>query len=397
MSREAGPVELLVLQSTPFCNLDCGYCYLPDRLDRSKMSLATVGRAAEFVRRIGLGPRLDVVWHSGEPLVIEPSWYRAAHRLLSDALGGALLRFHFQSNGTMLSPAWLDFLGSEPRTRISISLDGPSDIHDSARRTRSGRGTHDRVMHAVECLRDAAIPFDCIAVVSPRTLGAPEAFYRFFEGVRPECLGLNPEEVEGVNRTSALGEDQLERYERFLFELFQLWDNARPFAIREIDRLERYVQWLRTAAESSPSRRVDNPEVSPWRVVSVDARGGVQTFSPELLGMELGGLGTNLGNLHVEPFESLIASTTVGELRRRIDAGVERCRKGCDYYELCGGGAPSNKFFEQGSFEGSETNYCRMTVQAPVRAYLRARELSAPLGGGGPAFPEHGGIRSATP
>ena len=33
-----GPLELLVLQPTPFCNVDCSYCYLPDRQSTQQMS-----------------------------------------------------------------------------------------------------------------------------------------------------------------------------------------------------------------------------------------------------------------------------------------------------------------------------------------------------------------------
>jgi uncharacterized protein len=38
-SAEVGPLELLVIQPTPFCNLNCSYCYLPDRQNTRKMSL----------------------------------------------------------------------------------------------------------------------------------------------------------------------------------------------------------------------------------------------------------------------------------------------------------------------------------------------------------------------
>ena len=44
-----GPLELLVLQATPFCNLDCSYCYLPDRNDRSRMDMQVVEKAVERV------------------------------------------------------------------------------------------------------------------------------------------------------------------------------------------------------------------------------------------------------------------------------------------------------------------------------------------------------------
>ena len=67
------------------------------------MSLRTVREAAEFARAVGVSPRLRIVWHAGEPLVVGPSWYRESHRTLSEVLGWERLRFHFQSNGTLLS------------------------------------------------------------------------------------------------------------------------------------------------------------------------------------------------------------------------------------------------------------------------------------------------------
>ena len=37
-----GPLDLLVIQPTPFCNLDCHYCYLPDRQSKKRISAATL-------------------------------------------------------------------------------------------------------------------------------------------------------------------------------------------------------------------------------------------------------------------------------------------------------------------------------------------------------------------
>ena len=34
-----GPIGLLVIQSTSLCNLDCSYCYLPDRQRRNIFDL----------------------------------------------------------------------------------------------------------------------------------------------------------------------------------------------------------------------------------------------------------------------------------------------------------------------------------------------------------------------
>jgi sulfatase maturation enzyme AslB (radical SAM superfamily) len=46
-----------------------------------------------------------------------------------------------------------------------------------------------------------------------------------------------------------------------------------------------------------------------------------------------------------------------------IQAGVRKCRESCGYFGLCGGGAPSNKFAENGRFDSTETLYCRFKKQ----------------------------------
>ena len=66
-----GPVQLLVLQPTPFCNLDCSYCYLPDRNSKARMDWATLELAVKRVLASRyVDETLSVVWHSGEPLVL---------------------------------------------------------------------------------------------------------------------------------------------------------------------------------------------------------------------------------------------------------------------------------------------------------------------------------------
>jgi uncharacterized protein len=41
---------------------------------------------------------------------------------------------------------------------------------------------------------------------------------------------------------------------------------------------------------------------------------------------------------------------------------------------VCGGGAPVNKLFENGSFMGTETSYCTLTQMVPTDLVLEAYE-----------------------
>src|SRR5215831_16531197 len=70
MSERLGPLGLLVLQPTPFCNLDCTYCYLPDRSNRKRMRPEVLERTFARVAESDLVSRpYTVVWHAGEPMV----------------------------------------------------------------------------------------------------------------------------------------------------------------------------------------------------------------------------------------------------------------------------------------------------------------------------------------
>src|SRR5262245_40619619 len=80
----AGPIGLVVLQSTGFCNIDCAYCYLPDRANpRHTMTLATVAEVARLIfDRPLLKHEVDIVWHAGEPLTMPPAYYRQAIEII---------------------------------------------------------------------------------------------------------------------------------------------------------------------------------------------------------------------------------------------------------------------------------------------------------------------------
>jgi uncharacterized protein len=117
-SHRANPVlETLVLQATPFCNIDCSYCYLPNRTSKQRMSEDTLARTFERVFSSPfLGNHLTVLWHAGEPLVLGVEYYRRAFELLQRYRRPEIdVTHHFQTNGTLLDQTWIDFFGKPMR------------------------------------------------------------------------------------------------------------------------------------------------------------------------------------------------------------------------------------------------------------------------------------------
>ncbi|TCR60556.1 uncharacterized protein EV560_11643 [Bosea sp. BK604] len=361
-----GRTRLLVLQPTPFCNIDCSYCYLPDRTDRHRMPLDVVEAAVRFVFDAALpAPDFTIVWHAGEPLVVPPEWYKAAFARISSVTQRSIPHA-MQTNGMLIDPSWCD-LFLEHEIRLGVSLDGPAWLHDSRRRTRSGLGTHARVMKGIDLLRRRNIPFHVICVVGDKTLDVAQEIVDFFVGEGIYNVGFNIDEVEGANRISSLhGADVVARFRRFFHAVIDLAQRTEPLlAIRE----QREV--LSNLRQSGFGDLAGNSQNEPFGFVSVSSRGALYTFSPELAGLKDPVLGDlSIGQLPGDQFADVLKGDCFQRIWRDIQTGVEACRSNCVYFNVCLGGAPSNKLAEHGTFTGTETLHCQLTKQVVADVIL---------------------------
>src|SRR5271156_1740992 len=111
-SDPPGPLELLVLQPTPFCNINCSYCYLPDRQSKRRVSLETRDQPFAWVFASGRAREpFTLLWHAGEPLVVPVSFYEDATELLHRHNTAQIpVMQSFQTNATLLDARWCAFL-----------------------------------------------------------------------------------------------------------------------------------------------------------------------------------------------------------------------------------------------------------------------------------------------
>jgi uncharacterized protein len=372
LRRQTGKIQLLVIQPTPFCNLDCSYCYLSDRTNKARMSLETLNTVLDRVAESGhLGEMLSIVWHAGEPLAMPRDWYAEAFASCREKLPRRLrIRHCFQSNGVLIDDAWCAFMRQE-HVHLGISIDGPDFLHDRARRTRSGRGTHSLVMRGIERLRAADIPFHVISVLGRQSLDHADSIYDFFTDLRPTMLCFNVEEIEAANPRSSLAVDDVESaFIRFFDRILERQRmDERPLRIREVEKV---LARLRHPAFPD---KVDNAQATPLAIVSVDHQGRASTFSPELLGWVDDRLGPLwFADLNRAPLRQIVRHPGFKRIAAEIDKGVAACRKECAYFGFCGGGAPANKLAEHHRLDGTETMFCRLTEKRIVDRVLLALE-----------------------
>jgi uncharacterized protein len=361
----ARKTSLVVMQPTPFCNIDCVYCFVPDRRERTFMSVERVARLFERVFAFPtVRDEITVIWNSGEPLVLGPDYYERAfdaiRRLTPHSLN---VRHAMPTNGMLISDRWCEFF-KRWNVHVAVSVDGPAELHDKVRITRSGGGTFDKTLAGLRCLKAYDVPFNVLTVLTPSSLEQPDALFAFYKEHGISKVGMNMEEKKGANQRVAFANFDETRVVKFFMRLAEL-TRAQNFALR-VRELELTKIAIRHARDGGTA---PNDQVEPFGIITIDVRGNVYTFSPELASPELaihskGEFGSfSIGNIFERTFDELAASPNLRRMAEQIDAGTEMCRNTCSYFSVCAGGAPASKLFENGTFASAETVFCRLARQ----------------------------------
>lgn len=337
----------VILQPTTLCNLDCSYCYLPHRAHDRRMPVAVAEAVAATVNDWAAAvDRFSVVWHGGEPLAAGRDHLAA---LMAPFAG---VEHHIQTNATLIDDAWCEFF-RQHSVRIGLSIDGPRE-YTAQRVLRNGNPAYDRIVRGIQTLRRHGLDFAVLCVVSDPRPGVATDLYEFFGELGCSVLGVNIEEQEGLNRRSNAHDGDAVR--AFWSELTSAWRRDPRMEVREVEWALRYAgAVLAGSADSLLPRRHD-----PIPTIAADGR--VVLLSPELAGFTSEAYGDfTSGSVLATPLHEIVASAAQrpdGWIAEYL-AGVEACRATCPYFGFCGGAHAANRYFEQGRFDGTETQHCR--------------------------------------
>jgi uncharacterized protein len=370
-STNFGSLDLLVFQGTPLCNINCRYCYLPDRSNNKILPLDIIKASMKAIIENGfVNKDFTILWHAGEPLTLPIEYYKSAFHIISEFIPKDInVSYCFQTNATLLSRPWCDFI-LERNLEVGISLDGPKFLNDLNRLNKAGKSTFEQTLKGVRLLKEYNYPINIISVVTDDTIDSIDEFFDFFCSLEINKLSLNIEEIEGYNSSSSFSKytslELMERLEYFFTTLFARYlDCNKPFKLREYEWASERILFA-NLKEKKPNF---SELTTPFSTITIDINGNFTTFSPELITQKDGkGKDFIIGNFKAG---RSIEQDRYDEIFLELTKGIEKCKTTCEYYCLCGGGTPSNKNSEFGTLDVAETKFCVTTVKAPINSLLK--------------------------
>ncbi len=229
------PVGSLVLNVANKCNLHCTYCYEPEAAKYGpapvQMEWETARTSVDFLfEKAGGNREVNLIFFGGEALLnFKLMQQIVAYAEEKGQVAGKKVDFSLTTNGTLLTDEIIDFFQAH-RFGITISIDGPQDLHDKRRiflNTKGkARGSYAQLLPRVQRLLERYTARPVVARVT-LTKGTVEiarvyehlAALGFFEvGFAPvtakngDEYGLEPADLRSVlDGFKELGEQYVER------------------------------------------------------------------------------------------------------------------------------------------------------------------------------------------
>lgn len=142
----------LTIAPTLSCNFKCIYCY-----ETSKPGIMTSDvqdKLIDFVKGQADHLRsLSISWYGGEPLLAKQTIYDLSERFIKICSDKGIEYNAFMiSNGSLIDDDIIQKMIKYHINGIQITIDGPAEIHNSRRISRSGDGTFDLIIDNINKL-----------------------------------------------------------------------------------------------------------------------------------------------------------------------------------------------------------------------------------------------------
>lgn len=176
---------------TNACNLNCVYCQARehDKVLPHKMSMETAEKSVDIALQ---SPErmLNFEFQGGEPLMNFEVLKHIVEYAESNK-GSHEITYSVVTNLTLLTDDIMAFF-KEHDVRVSTSLDGPICVHDANRSNRAGEGSYEKVIAAINRLKEYGIPVGAIQTTTRKSLGFAKAIVDTYYQLGFDSIFIRP-------------------------------------------------------------------------------------------------------------------------------------------------------------------------------------------------------------
>lgn len=336
--RPTEPYHILIKPTGAVCNLDCKYCFYLSKEtlypgSDFRMSEAILERYIRQLLESHPGPQVPLAWQGGEPTLMGLEYFRKAVQFAERyKRPDQELQYSIQTNGVLIDAEWAKFF-HDHQFLVGISIDGPSDLHDSFRVDKGGAPTHNQVMRGFKHLAEHQVEYNVLCTVNAVNSLHPLKVYRYFrDDLQARYLQFIPI-VERTNDAAVMDRSvDARQWGRFLIEIFDEWvrrDVGMVFVTMFEDAL---ANWLGIPAGTC----VFNPTCGS--ALALEHNGDLYSCDHFVTVEHL------LGNIGEVPLADMIASASQQKFGQdKKDTLPKYCRE-CPVRFACHGGCPKDRF-----------------------------------------------------
>jgi len=338
-----------VLKVASLCNLNCSYCYLYQHGDTSYLrrpEFMTDGAFDQLLERIAeycdrhAPHALSITFHGGEPTLIGADWIDRAAAKAKAQLGPRLSRMFLQTNAILLDDAWLDVIRRR-ELRVSISLDGPREIHDRSRVNHGGRGSYAATARGLRRVLDSGLNPNILCVVNPAASGVDA--YRHFRSLGINRMDFLLPDITHDNRERVYGRYGPTPVADYLISVFDEWfrEDDPGVWVSIFHELVTIVRGGRARSDAFGNLRMG------YLIVETD--GGIHANDVlRISGHDVANSGLNIFE---HDFDSLHLGSPL--LHQLVHEGLPLCEtcRACPERGACGGGHVPHRYAHRNGFD----------------------------------------------
>jgi uncharacterized protein len=371
------PIDTVLLKTASRCNLNCTYCYVYHMGDDSwrgqpkRMSDAVIAAAATQLAALSHAQMrpLSVVMHGGEPLLLGlPAMTRLVEALRFGLRADAGL--HVQTNGVLLNDGFMELFARHD-VGVSISYDGPVEVHDRYRVDLRGRGSHARVLAGIDRLKahpeGARLFQGVLAVVDPAS--DPGVVYDALKATGAPGFDLLCQDGNHDRHPRGKARADSTEFGQWMTRLLVRYLNDRtPPRVRVLDDLMRLIL--------GGEGRKEGVGLTDYGIIVIDTDGSITKNDtlkvahkeadrfPEHWSVLTDNLVDILSRMKVEAYHALQRPTAAACL-------------GCPELSVCGGGMPAHRWSNARGYD-NPTIFCddQKLLISYMRRYLVAAKAA---------------------